>query len=219
MKPTWMGVVVGGLACSSAKGRDTGWSFECGHNTTNAAAPCECVEGYVPCRQDITDCCAYDTTVFEIELERIEVFPLNVDNEPWDWDGEVPAELDDLAWDRRGLPGDADVLAEVEARAPYLPEGSVPPDPYLEFYAAFPPVEWVDLDDDAYRHDVYATYTADLAADGFLFEALDEDAEEDDHLGFGGVDLDTAQWLAGRGSFNHADGFLTAVMMRIEPAE
>lgn len=220
-------VVVGGLAalsgCTPGPGRAKGGggaARECGYNTIDLGDSCECAEPYAWCDADSLDCCAFDTTDFQIVLEGFTVFPLKETGEPWDWDGSIPDELL-LLFDVIGsfdphAYAISEVLEQVDTYAPYLMEGTVPPDPWIDFYQGQDFLDSTSTFDDTYDVSPRTVHTLDLTQGEWYFQVTDEDLAAHDDIGDFYITLDDAQWTAGRTTvWNY--GSLWEIAVSIEP--
>lgn len=185
---------------------------ECGlHAFPISSTECTCDLGYVVCPTVQEHCCA-DKTDFRMVVHSSVIRPTKEDGQPWDWDGDVPTwlidlahelsdEIDQVATSQTGIPaGTAAVtLLELTDRiAPELLAGTVPPDPYL----------WaVDDSDRLWMQSGYVSDTItpawpegfDVEFDGQTgavhIEVWDSDLALDDFIGWLSVDLEACQLL------------------------
>lgn len=216
------------FGCSSKD--DTTFTSFCGYNAEpSASGECECVGEYTWCEfeGEEENCCAYFTHDFSFELISVKVAPYKDEatQSPWDWDGDLPdwllAALDLLAYYYPNAATWAAVLDLIDTYAPELLEGTVPPDPYVQFYD--------DRDDFLYETDAlgdtYEPYVGVsmqvslIADERFSFWVIDEDALFDDDIQGILVDLPALQLLAGRGDFaiQSTDLNLFEMNLRVEP--
>lgn len=192
-----------GCAGGSFKGRAPGGGDTCGQNSEMLGGDCECVDAYEWCDDTSLDCCAYATTEFEIIVWSFGVFPYKDPStvSPWDWDGDIPDELitllDLIGYVEPSAKTFAEVLEIVDETAPVLLEGTVPPDPMLDFYQGSDYLDYMDLPDDTYEVSPGSLHQLDLARGEWAMEVWDEDIVDDDYVGAMVITVDDAQQLAG----------------------
>ena len=201
-------VVVMATGCTAgggrAKGGGDGAGSECGYNTVDLGSSCECLDPYLWCDDDSLDCCAYDSTEFDIVLESFEIFPLkdSASASPWDWDGDIPDEWIQLAsiigYFDPTVKTAAEVMEAVDTYAPELLEDTVPPDPWLDFYQGNEYLDSTGTFDDTYSVRPNTVHTLDLSRGEWAYEVWDEDIIDHDYVGEFYITLDDAQWTAGR---------------------
>ena len=201
-----------------------GAASECGYNTIDLGNRCECADPYTWCDSVSTDCCAYDSTQFDIVLESFEIFPLKdpMGGDPWDWDGSIPDELLQLAsiigYFDPTVATVAEVMEQVDTYAPYLLEGTVPPDPWLDYYHGDQYLDSTATFDDTYSVRPNTIHTLDLSRGDWSYEVWDEDIVDHDYVGYFYITLDDAQQTAGRTTKWNLDP-LWDVAVRIDPVE
>ena len=173
----------------------TGDEPVCGLNSFEAEdGGCVCETGYAECPDASADCCPADFEVFQVRLVGMTIHPLKPDGSPWDWDGDIPDWLIDIA----ALIGTvepnaatlAQVLEAVDEVAPELLEGTVPPDPFVSYWHGD-----TFLFEDLVFDDTYDNFTGvdfgevDLGRGELYLDVYDEDLLEHDYVGYDFIDL------------------------------
>lgn len=111
----------------------------CGVNAHAAGNGCACDAMFDPCDDYPDNCCAYWTDEFAVTIVSAIIDPYKDAEtlQPWDWDGDVPDWLfDALDLLQIAYPDAAtieEVLDLVDQYAPDLLQGTVPPDPFVDF--------------------------------------------------------------------------------------
>ncbi len=214
-------------ACSSYGGKAgtrglSNTDDECGQNSVTTDNSCECVDLYEWCDDVSTDCCAYGTDEFEIVLESFSIFPFvdSATGEPWDWDGDIPDDIIELlniiGYVQPEVKTFAEVLEIVDEVAPIVLEGTVPPDPWVDFYQGEDYLDSTGTFDDTYTVRPGTHHNLDLSRGDWEFEVWDEDIVDHDFVGYSYVTLDDAQFYAG-GTAQFSQHPLWEIEVRVEP--
>lgn len=200
----------------------------CGVNAEpDGAGDCRCEDRYSWCDDGTEDCCAYDTSTFELRMISAVVVPYKDagDLEPWDWDGDVPDWLIEALEILGELVPEAQTAAEVarlvDEYAPELLDGTVPPDPYLEatLGSSQDLFQAISTQDDTYDLWWNRVWRVTLTRSYDLnVWVSDEDLAFDDEIQGFYLTLEDLQWAAGRGEFTAQHlGNLFEVSFAVEP--
>jgi hypothetical protein len=210
---------------SKRKGQDGDRpSLDCGFNAFDGGGEaCECVAHYTTCRDDAKSCCAYDATAFHLTVVSAGVMPFKPDGSGWDWDGDVPDWMIDLANAIGTFSAKAATIAEVlqytDEYAPYLLEDTVPADPLYSVWIGdnMVDVSWT-VDDDLAPHWGMQTWVRPSAQEDVYLWFEDEDLVFDDDIMVITVPRDTFDAVAGWGQVTFMDlGSLFSLTVEIEP--
>jgi hypothetical protein len=206
-------------------GRDGDEPLDCGFNAyDDGGSQCECAAHYSPCRDDAKSCCAYDASSFTLTVVGADVMPFNADGAGWDWDGDVPDWMIDVA----NLVGlfsvEAATIAEVleytDELAPEVLEGTVPPDPFFEVWEGEDDqvdVSWTVDNDFSARWEMQSWVAPTNQKDIYLW-FRDEDLLLHDDIALGIMPRDTFETVAGWGPVEFRDiGMLFSLTVEIEP--
>jgi hypothetical protein len=202
----------GGAGVKGEGGRgDDRPPLDCGFNAFDGGGDtCECVSHYTTCRDDAKSCCAYNATSFQLTVVSAGLMPFKPDGSGWDWDGDVPDWMVDLANTIGYFSAEAATIAEVlqytDEYAPYLLEGTVPADPFYSVWVGDDVVDasWTVDDDLAPQWGMETWVRPTAQADAYLwFE--DEDLVIDDDIMVITVPRDTFDTVAGWGQVTFFD--------------
>ena len=198
----------------------------CGYNAAPAGrSSCECETHYEWCDNSQTDCCAFGTDTFKFTVRRAGFLPYKGPDseEPWDWDGDVPNWLID-AMNILGVfvpeaASMAEVLGLVDEYAPELLEGTVPPDPYIEYWINDEVVDASPTEDNTYEPNWRDTTKVRLGRNDTLYVVfVDEDLTFDDEADSIYAGQEDLQWLAGRGPLTmEGPYYLFDIVFEVEP--
>jgi hypothetical protein len=190
-------LAITGACTSSDSGKGEGAKEPvCGLNSVQAEdGACVCETGYGECPDGSSDCCPTGFDVFEVRLVDMTIHPLKPDGSPWDWDGDIPDWLIEVA----GLIGTvephaatlAEVLQLVDEVAPELLEGTVPPDPFVAYWHGDRFLFEDRVFDDTYDHFTGVDFGAvDLSRGELYLEVTDEDLLDHDFVGYDFIDIE-----------------------------
>lgn len=225
------------LGYDPGTGPDPSTGPSCGAHGVDDGTQCACEAGYVWCNEDPQnlDCCPdtgssakpplapEDVTGLTVLGAKIRPFKF-IDGDgqpvPWDWDGNVP----DWMLNAVGLLARVfpelqfwnEVLQKVDEYAPFLLEGTTPPDPYIRFSDSpgDSPVYYAtsSYNADALEptwNDAYVPLSAFAGAEFVNVEVWDEDAVFDDFMGQFQVAVDVILGLSPDGLWGAIDGVPT----------
>ena len=199
---------------------------ECGYNAQpDGDGDCECVTRYEWCGEGTDDCCAFATNTFRFTVHSAGFLPYKGPDseEPWDWDGDVPdwliEALELLGYAVPEAATMAEVLDLVDEYAPQLLEGTVPPDPYIEYWIDDELYDASPTEDNTYEPAWRDTSVVSLRRNETLWVVfVDEDIYYDDEADAVYAEQEDLQWLAGRGALQMPGPYyLFNLRFQVEP--